>query len=85
MSGRLLKIVGLVLLAVIVATVVSPWFDLQPTTVRTSKRAITHFSLALPPFLLGASSVPLTFLTMLRTLQSHQVSDIVARDCARLC
>jgi hypothetical protein len=35
--------------------------------------------------LLGASSVPLTFLTMLRTLQSHQVSDIVARDCARLC
>jgi hypothetical protein len=85
MSGRLLKIVGLVLLAVIVATVVSPWFDLHPTTLRTSKRAITHFSLAVPLFLPGALPVSTTFLTKPRPLQSHQVSDIVARDCARLC
>jgi len=85
MWGRILRIVGLVLLVVIVASVVSPWFDLHPTTVRAFKRAITHFSLALPPFLPGASSIPATFLTMLRPLQSHQVSDIVARDCARLC
>ena len=42
MWGRILQIVGLVLLAVIVASVVSPWFDLHPTTLRTSKRTITH-------------------------------------------
>jgi hypothetical protein len=85
MWGRIIRIVGIALLAVIVASVVSPWFDLQPTTVRASKRAITHFSLALPPLLPGAPSVPPTLLTTLCILQSHQVSDIVARDCARLC
>jgi hypothetical protein len=85
MWGRIIRIVAIALLAIIVVSVVSPWFDLHPTTLRAAKRAITHFSLALPPLLPGASSVLPTFLTMLRALPSHQASDIVARDCARLC
>jgi hypothetical protein len=85
MWGRIIRIVGIVLLAIIVVSVVSPWFDLHPTTLRAAKRAITHFSLALPPFLPAGSSVLPTFLTTLPALQSRQVSDIVARDCARLC
>jgi hypothetical protein len=80
MWGRIIRIVAIALLATIVVSVVSPWFDLDPTTLRAFKRAITHFSLALPPFLPGASSAVPTFLTMLRALPSHQVSDIVARD-----
>jgi hypothetical protein len=85
MWGRIIRIVAIALLAIIVVSVVSPWFDLHPTTLRAFKRAITHFSLAPPPFLPSASSVLPTFLTMLPAPQSHQVSDIVARDCARLC
>jgi hypothetical protein len=85
MWRRIIRIVAIALLAIIVVSVVSPWFDLDPTTLRAFKRAITHFSLALPPFLPGAYSVLPTFLTMLRALPSHPVSDIVARDCARLC
>jgi hypothetical protein len=85
MWGRIVRIVGIALLVVIVASVVSPCFDLHPANLRAFKRATTHFSLAFPPFLPGASSVPPTFLTMLHPLQSHRVSDIVARDCARLC
>jgi hypothetical protein len=80
-----IRIVAIALLAIIVVSLVSPWFDLHATTLPAFKRAITHFSLAPPPFLPGASSVLLTFLTMLRALPSHQVFDIVARDCARLC
>jgi hypothetical protein len=85
MWGRILQIVGLVLLAVIVAIVVSPWFDLHPTNLRTSKQSITHFSLVVPLFLPGALPVSATYLTKPRTLLSHQANDIVARDCARLC
>ncbi len=85
MSGRLLRIVGLVLLAVTVALVVSPWFDFQPATLRKSHRAIAHFSFAVLPFLSGALPVSVTILTKLPMLQSHPTYDIVARDCARLC
>jgi hypothetical protein len=85
MWGRIIRIVGIALLAIIVVSVVSPWFDLHATTLRAFNRVIIHFSLALPPFLPGASSVLPTFLAMLRALQSSRVSDIVARDCARLC
>jgi hypothetical protein len=85
MRDRLIRIIGLVLLAVIVASIVSPWFDLHPTTLRVSKRTITHFSLAVPLFSPGALTVSATFLTTPRTLQSHRANDIVARDCARLC
>jgi hypothetical protein len=85
MWGRVSRIVGLVLLAVTVASVVSPWFDLQPTTLRTSKQAITHFSVAVLPFLLHKLPVSPIFLTKPRTLPSHPAYDIVARDCARLC
>jgi hypothetical protein len=87
MSRRIvrIRIVAIALLAIIVVSVVSPCFDLHPTTLRVFKRTITHFSLAPPPFLPGASSLLPMFLTMLRALPSHQVFDIVARDCARLC
>ena len=85
MWGRIIRIVGLAVLAVIVVSVVSPWFDLHPTTMGTSKRAITQLGLAVPFFLPGSLSSSPIFLTKLRPLQSHQVSDIVARDCARLC
>lgn len=81
----IIRIVGIALLAVIVASIVSPFFDLQPANLRAFKRAITYFSLALPSFLPDASCVSARLLTMLRPLQSHQVFDIVARDCARLC
>ena len=84
MWGRIRQIVGFVLLGVIVASVVSPWFDLEATTLRTSKRAITHFSLLVPPFLPGALRVSPTVLTKPSTLQSHQAYDIVARDCTPL-
>jgi hypothetical protein len=85
MWGHIIRIVGLVLLVVVVASVVSPWFDLQLTTLRASKRAITKVSLAIPLFLPGALPVPPTFLTEPLTLQSHPAYDIFARDCARLC
>ena len=85
MWGRIVRIVGLALLAVIVVSVVSPWFDLHPITLRTSKRAITQLSLAVPFFLPGSLPFFPIFLTKLLPLQSYQVSDIVARDCARLC
>jgi hypothetical protein len=85
MWGRIIRLVGLALLAVIVVSVISPWFDLHPTTLPTSKRAITQPSLAVPFFLPGSLPFSPIFLTKLRPLQSYQVSDIVARDCARLC
>jgi hypothetical protein len=85
MWGRIIRIVVLVLLAVIVVSVVSPWFDLHPTTLRTFKRAITQLGLAVPFFWPGSLSFSPILLTRLRPLQSHPGSDIVARDCARLC
>jgi hypothetical protein len=85
MWGRIVRIVGVALLVVIVVSVVSPWFDLHPTTLRTSKRAITQLGLATPFFWPGLPSFSPIFLTKLRPLQSHRVSDIVSRDCARLC
>ena len=66
MWGRITRIIGLVLLAVTVASVVSPCFDLQPTTLRTNKRAITQFSLAVPFFWPATLPVSPTFLTMPR-------------------
>jgi hypothetical protein len=85
MWGRILWIVGLVLLAATVASVVSPWFDLDPTTLRTSRRAVAQLSLAVPLFWPGALPVSPTFLSRPRTLQSRPGYDIVVRDCARLC
>ena len=84
MWGRLIKIVSLVLLAVTVVSVVSPWFDLHPTTLRTHRRAITLGS-AIPPFLQSSLPVFSFFRNRLPTAQSRQVFDILARDCARLC
>ena len=84
MRGRILQIVGLVLLAVTVASVVSPWFDLDSATLRTSKRTGTHVGLA-TSYLLSAFPISPTLRTMPPTLPSHQTHDIVARDCARLC
>jgi hypothetical protein len=85
MWGRIIRIVSLALLAVIVVSVVSPWFDLHPTTLRTHKRAITQLGLAVPFSWPGSLSFSPIFLTKLRPLQWHPGSDIVARDCARLC
>jgi hypothetical protein len=84
MWGRLTKIVGLVLLVVTVVSVVSPWFDLHPTTLRTHRRAIILI-LAIPPILQRALPVSSFLLTKPPTLQSQQAYDIVARDCAWLC
>jgi hypothetical protein len=85
MWGRITRIIGFVLLAVTVTSVVSPCFDLPATTLRTSKRAITQFSLAVPFY--WPATLPLfpTFMVKPRTPQWHQAFDIVARDCARLC
>ena len=85
MWGRIIRIVGLVLLAVIVASVVSPWFDLEPTNLRPSRRVIIHFNLAFQTVVIGALPVSLAVLAAPHTVQSHQTCDIVARDCARLC
>jgi len=85
MGRSLTRVVGILLLAVVMAAVVSPWFDLDPTALRTSHRSITQFSLAVPRVLTGALPGSYTFLTAPIMLQSHSVCDIVARDCARLC
>src|SRR5215472_9202264 len=85
MGGSLTRIVGILLLAVVMAAVVSPWFDLDPTALRTSQRSITQFILAVPRVLPGALPGSYTFLTDPIMRQSHSVCDIVARDCARLC
>ena len=85
MGGRLTRIVGILLLAVVMTAVVSPWFDLDPTALRTSHRSITQFSHAVPRVLPGALPGSYTFLTDPLMLQSHAVCDIVTRDCARLC
>ena len=85
MRGSFTRIVGILLLAVVVAAVVSPWFDLDPTAVRTSHRSTTQFSLAVPRVLPGALPGSYTFLTDPIMLQSHSGCDIVTRDCARLC
>lgn len=84
MWGRIVRIVGVALLVVIVLSVVSPWFDLHPTTLRTSKRAISTRSRNCI-FLARLAFLSPIFLTKLRPQQSHPGSDIVARDCARLC
>jgi len=85
MGGSLTRIVGILLLAVVMAAVVSPWFDLDPTALRTSRRSIIQFSLSVPRVLPGALPGSYTFLTDPLILQSHSVCDIVLRDCARLC
>ena len=85
MWGRVVQFVGFMLLVVIVAWVVSPWFDLHPTTLRTSQRGVTHYGLAVSLFLTHAPSDSQIVLTSTRAVQLHQGCDIVARDCARLC
>jgi len=85
MGCSLTRIVGILLLAVVMAAVVSPWFDLDPNALRTSHRPITQFSHTVPPVLPDALSSSYTFLTDPIRLQSHSVCDIVARDCARRC
>jgi len=85
MGGNLTRMVGILLLAVVVAAVVSPWFDLDPTALRTSHRSTTQFSLAVPRVLPGALPGSYTFLTDPLRLPSHSVCDIVTRDCSRLC
>jgi len=85
MWGRVVQFVGFMLLVVIVASVLSPWFDLHPTTLQTSKRGVTHYSVAVSLFLTHASSDSQIVLTSTRALQLRQGCDIVARDCARLC
>jgi hypothetical protein len=85
MGGSVTRIVGILLLAVVMTAVVSPWFDLDPTALRTSHRSITQFSLAVPRVLLGARPGSYTFLIDPIMLQSHSGCDIVTRDCARLC
>jgi hypothetical protein len=83
MWGRIVKVVGLVVLTVIVAAVLSPCFDLQPTTLGKSHRV--QFSLAVPLFLPGALHASPTFLIKPSTVQLYRASDILTRDCARLC
>jgi len=85
MGGSFTRVLGILLLAVVVVAVVSPWFDLDPTALRTSHRSIAQFSIPVPPVLPGALPISYTFLTDPLMLQSHVVCDIVARDCARLC
>jgi hypothetical protein len=85
MWGSIIRVVGVVLLTVIVVSIVSPWFDLQPSTGRMSRLSVAQFSLAVAPILLDALMRSTTFLTGRFTLPSHAVHDIVARDCARLC
>ena len=81
----IIKLVVLVVLAVIVAAVLSPYFDLQPTTLGKSHRATVQLSLAVPLFLPGALHASPTLLIKPRTVRSHRAPDILARDCARLC
>ncbi len=85
MGGSLTRIVGFLLLAVVMVAVVSPWFDLDPTALRTSHGSIIQFSLVVPRILPGALPNSYTFLKHPLMLQSHSGCDIVARDCARLC
>jgi hypothetical protein len=85
MWGRIVQFVGFLPLVMIVVSVVSPWFDLHPTTLRTSKRGVTLHSLAVPLFLTHAPSGSRMLVTFARTLQLPQTCDMVARDCARLC
>jgi hypothetical protein len=85
MWGRIIKLVGLAVLTVIVAAVLSPYFDLQPTTLGKSHRATVQFTLAGPLFLPGAVHASPTVLIKPRTLPCNHECDIVARDCARLC
>jgi hypothetical protein len=85
MWGRILQIVSLVLLAVIVVAVVSPYFDLEPTTVRSAKRDITLFGQAVVPVAEGKLGVSEIFLPKPRMLRWQQACDVVARGCARLC
>jgi hypothetical protein len=83
MWGRIVKVVGLVVLTVIVAAVLSPCFDLQPTTLGKSHRV--QLSLAVPVFLPRALHASPWLLIKPRTVQLHRASDILTRDCARLC
>ena len=48
MGGNLTRIVGILLLAVVVAAVVSPWFDLDPTALRIYRTAIVTTGLIWP-------------------------------------
>ena len=84
MWGRVVQFVGFMLLVAIVASVVSPWFDLHPT-LRTSKRGVTHYGLAVSLFQTPAPSDSQIVLISTRAVQLRQGCDIVARDCARLC
>ena len=81
----IIKLVVLVVLIVVVAAVLSPYFDLQPTTLGKSHRATVQLSVAVPLFLAGALHASPTLLIKPRTVQSHRAPDILARDCARLC
>jgi hypothetical protein len=83
MWGRVIKVVGLVMLALILASTVSPWCDLAPANLRTSKRI--HVTLALPSVVHVTLAVGLTLPAKVFNPQSPQACDIVARDCARLC
>ncbi len=85
MWGRFVQFVGFLLLVAIVASVVSPWFDLHPTALRMSKRGVIHYSLAVPLFLTNAPSASAVLMPSTRAPQLPQTNDIVARDCARLC
>jgi len=80
----LIGLVSFVLLVVTVVSIVSPWFGLHPTTIRTSRRAIFP-SVAIPFFFQSALPDSSFFLSKRPTLQSRQAYDIVARDCVRLC
>jgi hypothetical protein len=86
MRARVLQFVGLVLLLVIVVSVVSPCFDLHPTTLRTSRRGVTPYSFAVLLLLTHLPSFFSVAFMSTRVVQSPpQTHDIVARDCARLC
>jgi hypothetical protein len=56
MWGRVVQFVGFILLVAIVVSVVSPGFDLYPTTLRASKRGVTHYIPAVPPVVTYAPS-----------------------------
>ena len=81
MSGRIIKLVGLVVLTVIVAAVLSPCLIYNRLLGR-SHRTTVQFSLAVTLFLPGAVHTFPTLLVTPRTVQLRRAFDILTRDCA---
>jgi hypothetical protein len=85
MPKCIVRIVVVILMTATVAMVALPCFDLQPTSLRTSHRTLSHLVLK------AVSALPITtehsanFAMPVSMQPVHPEHDIVVRDCARLC